>query len=178
MQLRDHAVLMAAYNRWMNRKLYDAARMLPAEAQHASRGAFFRSVFGTLNHICVADIIWLGRFARALPEMRALTPAAGLVPPTSLSQPLAEDLDRLWPRREWLDGIIETWVSELADGDLLRPVHYSNMRGEPGCKQLFLLMVHFFNHQTHHRGQATTLLSQAGLDVGVTDVLALVPEVE
>lgn len=43
-------------------------------------------------------------------------------------------------------------------------------------KLLGSLVLNLFNHQTHHRGQATTLLSQAGLDVGVTDLLALIPE--
>lgn len=176
MQLRDHAALMAGYNRWMNRKLYDVARTLPAEAQHADRGAFFRSIFGTLNHLCVADIIWLKRIVKDRPEMRSLAPLAAEPVPTSLSQPMAADLEGLWERREQLDAIIERWVAELTDEALRQPVSYRNMGGIAATKSLFLLLVHFFNHQTHHRGQATTLLSQAGLDVGVTDVLALIPD--
>jgi uncharacterized damage-inducible protein DinB len=50
------------------------------------------------------------------------------------------------------------------------------MAGMKQCKALGPLLTHFFNHQTHHRGQASTLLHQFGVDVGVTDLLALIPD--
>ena len=33
-----------------------------------------------------------------------------------------------------------------------------------------MLVTHLFQHQAHHRGQLTTLLSQRGLDPGPTDL--------
>lgn len=74
MNLREHAVLMAAYNRWMNDKVYAAAAQLPHEAIAADRGAFFGSILGTLNHLLVADQVWLHRFAAHPSRFAALDP--------------------------------------------------------------------------------------------------------
>lgn len=167
--------LLAAYNQWMNVRLYDAAATLPHEELIADRGAFFKSILGTLNHLAVADTIWLKRFA--------LHPTA----PTVLAQlqdtPLLAaldampyaDLHALRQRRQWLDDIIVAWVEALKPGDLDSVLEYRNTRGTAFRRPLGSLAMHFFNHQTHHRGRITTLLSQAGVDVGVTDLVALIP---
>ena len=78
--------------------------------------------------------------------------------------------------RKKLDAIIIAWAAELSPADLDHVLDYRNMKGVPQRKLYGSLVLNLFNHQTHHRGQATTLLSQAGLDVGVTDLLALIPE--
>ncbi|AJD49541.1 DinB family protein [Isoalcanivorax pacificus W11-5] len=172
--LHDHARLMAGYNRWMNQKLYEQALTMPHAEVVAERGAFFGSIFGTLNHLCVADVIWLKRFAAS-----AVSPLAELdawPAPTSLTMPMADTLPALWAIRQQLDELIERWVMTLDDEVLARPLDYHNTRGLPFHKTLFFLVIHFFNHQTHHRGQVTTLLAQQGLDPGVTDLLMLIPE--
>ena len=69
------------------------------------------------------------------------------------------------------------WSTELTEDDLGHILSYKNMKGVAARKSFAGLLVTFFNHQTHHRGQATTLLSQAGMDVGVTDFVALLPDV-
>ena len=74
-----------------------------------------------------------------------------------------------------LDGVIERWVKSLTDSDLSQVLCYTTSKGARVCKRFSGLVLHFFNHQTHHRGQVTTLLSQFGKDVGVTDLLALLP---
>ena len=74
-----------------------------------------------------------------------------------------------------LDSTISAWVKVVTDQDLDHVLHYANSKGVISDKQFFSLVMHFFNHQTHHRGQATTLLMQAGVDVGVTDLLMLIP---
>jgi uncharacterized damage-inducible protein DinB len=86
------------------------------------------------------------------------------------------DLQRLHARRATLDRTIIEWAADLAEGDLDHVLHYANSRGEESDKPFFGLVMHFFNHQTHHRGQVTTLLMQAGVDVGVTDLLVRVPD--
>ena len=172
--LNDHARLMAEYNRWMNQKLYEQVLALPEAEIILERRAFFGSIFGTLNHLCVADVIWLKRFASS-----ALSPLAELdawPAPTSLTMPMADNIQALWEKRQQLDDLIERWVLTLDDAVLASPLAYHNTRGLPFHKTLFFLVSHFFNHQTHHRGQVTTLLTQQGADPGVTDLLALIPE--
>jgi uncharacterized damage-inducible protein DinB len=174
-----HAAMMARYNTWMNDKVYAVAARLPDEEVMRERGAFFGSIFGTLMHLVVADTIWLRRFA-LLPARRAvhgaaLAPLLDVPTPQRLDAQPYSDLPALTARRRELDAIIEAWATTLGEDDLSSVLHYTDTRGQPFARELMPLLMHFFNHQTHHRGQATTLLSQAGQDVGVTDLLALIP---
>lgn len=176
MSAHSHFVLMASYNQWMDERLYDAAARLPTEALRRDRRAFFGSIIGTLNHLVVADTIWLKRFATLPANADRLAPIADLPKPSGLDQILFRDLDDLRERRRWLDSLIQSWIDELSARDLDAVLSYRNSRGKAFNKRLAHLLDHFFNHQTHHRGQATTLLTQAGEDVGVTDLLALLPD--
>ena len=170
----EHIVLMASYNQWMNRKLYDAAGTLSDAALGMDRQAFFGSILGTLNHLAQGDTVWLKRFALHPVGYPVLAPLDAIATPTDLKQLAFADIRELAARRAWLDQLIIDWVPTVRVADLDHRLHYHNMRGMAADKPFFSLLVHFFNHQTHHRGQATTLLTQAGVDVGDTDLLALI----
>lgn len=170
----EHAVLMASYNRWMNAKIHQAAARLDADALRADRGAFFGSVLGTMNHLVVGDRIWLARFATHPAAPTALEPVRQLQLPRSLDEILYDDFDALAQHRVLLDEIICRWAGALSTEDLAHVLRYANSKGVVSTRRFASLLMHFFNHQTHHRGQLTTLLLQAGQDVGVTDLLALI----
>lgn len=170
----EHISLMANYNQWMNRKLYDAALTLTDAALAMDRQAFFGSILGTLNHLALGDTVWLKRFAQHPAGFSALAPMQTVATPADLKQLAFADMHELATYRTWLDQLIVDWSHTVQETDLDHRLHYSNMRGVTADKDFFSLLVHFFNHQTHHRGQATTLLTQAGLDVGTTDLLALI----
>lgn len=173
--LADHFRLLAAYNAAINEQFYRAAAALPAEQLHAERGAFFGSIFGTLHHIVVGDRIWLRRFAGHPACFPALKPILALPAVTTLDVVLASDFASLHAQRRELDAIILDFAGQLEAGQLDHVLHYSNIKGIVSDKTFASLILHFFNHQTHHRGQASTLLLQAGQDVGVTDLLAHIP---
>ena len=170
-----HAALLAEYNAWMNAKLYAAAAKLGASELAKDRGAFFGSILGTLNHLVVGDTIWLKRFAAHPSNPAALDPIRALPQPLALNEVLFTDLAALKARRELIDAAIKAWAAALTEADLGHVLHYANSKGVKSQKRMSNLVMHFFNHQTHHRGQATALLFQAGQDVGVTDLLALIP---
>lgn len=172
----DHIRLMASYNQWMNSRLYDVAASLADEALREDRKAFFGSILGTLNHLLAADIIWLQRFVRHPAGPVALEPVRQLPAPRGLSQLLFETFSEIRQHRAWLDGVIVEWAQALEEADLDIALSYVNVAGQPHERNFFSLLMHFFNHQTHHRGQTTTLLSQAGVDVGATDLLVLIPD--
>ncbi|MDL2356278.1 MAG: DinB family protein, partial [Pseudomonadota bacterium] len=159
----SHVHLMASYNTEMNNSVYQAARKLSAEALSADSGAFFGSILGTLNHLVNADIIWLKRFLGHPANYPQLDPVRALADPSSLGAMTYGDIDSLWQRRQWLDALIAQWATAIAEIDLDHTLHYVNSRGAAN-KNFFSLLMHFFNHQTHHRGQASTLLSQRGID--------------
>lgn len=170
------AALMAEYNLWMNQRMYACAATLPAEVLAADKGAFFGSILGTLNHIAVSDTLWLHRFATHPTRFAALEAMAGLANPTSLRQPLAPDLGALVLLRERLDALIQQWAGELTTEHLSADLTYTSTAGVTSSRSFAFLVQHFFNHQTHHRGQASTLLFQSGADVGMTDLLAVIPQ--
>ncbi len=172
--LLEQIQLLSRYNEVMNRRVYDTAAQLSAAELEIDRGAFFRSISGTLNHIYVADIIWLQRFSTHSSKHVALHAVAQLERPDSLRTILYADFAALFSARQSLDQTILDWTTEISVADLEYLLSYHNMKGEASTKKFGSLILHFFNHQTHHRGQVTTLLSQLGLDVGVTDLLELI----
>lgn len=175
MPTREDIALLATYNASMNTKLYAAAATLSKDALVADRGAFFGSIMGTLNHIVAGDTIWLRRFMGHPAGFSSLQAMADVPAPAGLAHIYSDDLDTLLGHRMRLDAIIEAFAAEVTDNDLAQVLTYKNSRGE--CRKHFgSLLLHLFNHQTHHSGQATTLLSQASVDIGVTDLLEWIPE--
>ncbi len=174
----DHLALAARYNQWMNDKLFAAAQALGETAVRREAGAFFGSIWGTLNHLAVADTLWLQRLARHEPGLASLSQVLALPTPASLNQEVAVDLAGLRARRTVLDDALIGLSLELTDAHLDSTLRYQSTKGLSFAKGLHEVLLHVFNHQTHHRGQATTLFSQAGVDVGDTDLLLLIPNID
>jgi len=152
--------MMAGYNRWMNERLYALCAAMPDEERKRDRGAFFRSIHGTLNHLLVADRSWLGRFTGVEFPIR------------SLDQELFAHFDDLRRERAATDAAIEDFCDRLTEDRLAANIEYGTLAGKRYAHPLEPALVHFFTHQAHHRGQVTTLLSQLGIDPGPTDVIA------
>lgn len=163
---------MADYNQWANENVYLAASKLDVDELSKNRGAFFGSIIGTLNHILVADIIWLKRFSEHPSKLKALDLVRDISKPKALNDILYPEFKCLESMRIKLDELIQGFIHELTEETLASNLFYNNAKGEPFIKNFGHLIQHFFNHQTHHRGQVSILLSQAGMDVGVTDLLA------
>ena len=158
----SYARLLAAYNRWMNQKLYALCSAIPDAERKRDRGAFFRSLHGTLNHLLLADRLWLGRFLDRPFAIRGL------------DQELHSDFEELRRERGLTDGEIEALAASLTPERLAGELHYvSVVDPRPRNLPFAVAVVHFFNHQTHHRGQVTTLMHQCGIDPGVTDLMWL-----
>lgn len=166
---------LAQYNGWMNRKLYAAAAALPEQEVRRDRGAFFGSILATLQHIMVADVVWFKRISLDRPGIAALHAFDELPMPASPVHAYRPALSELAGLRATLDDAIIAFCTGLAPAQLAAPVGYAS-GGGAYRKLLADLLLHAFNHQTHHRGQVTTLFSQMGVDVGDTDLLLLLPE--
>ncbi|MBW0004421.1 MAG: damage-inducible protein DinB [Hyphomicrobiales bacterium] len=139
---------LALYNAWANRRLYDAVASLNDTDYRADRGAFFKSLHGTLNHLLVGDRIWMRRFTG---EGDA---------PTRLDAILHEDFHDLRRTREIEDRRIQTYVDSLDESALNASFSYSTITNPAKVEQVLSeALDHFFNHQTHHRGQAHCLLT-------------------
>lgn len=152
--------LQNRYNRWMNESLYARCQPLDPEVLNRDLGAFFRSILGTLNHLLLADRLWLGRFT------------GKPYPITRLDTILYADFETLRAERDVTDQALTDYLASLTEADLDRPLHYTSVLSpEPRTLRLGDALLHVYHHQTHHRGQVTTLLSQLGVDFGETDLL-------
>lgn len=159
--MKSHFAMMASYNAWCNERVYDVAAQLSDEDYRADRGAFFKSLHGTLNHILVADRVWLKRFTG---EGEA---------PNRLDAILFDTLSDLRRARRKEDERIVAYIDGLSEADLASVLRYRTISNPTDIEQpLPPVLMHFFNHQTHHRGQAHCLLTGFGLDAPSLDLIA------
>ena len=156
---------MARYNAEMNRRLYDAAAELTDAQRRADCRAFWGSIHGTLTHLVWGDMQWMSRFADWPKPPVPIKQSAGMI----------DDFATLRARREqadadiiaWADGVDGAWF----DRDL---VWFSGAAQREMRRPRGFLVAHFFNHQTHHRGQVHALLTAQGRDTGDTDLMLIV----
>lgn len=157
-----YVTTMARYNRWQNRSLYGAADTLTDEARRLDRGAFFRSIHGTFCHLLWADQTWLSRFAG--------TPKPTV--PNRESSRMIEDWEELKVARHDVDETILGWAEDLSPEWLAGNVTwFSGLTRSEMTMPAPILVMHFFNHQTHHRGQAHAMLTAAGAKPDDTDLM-------
>lgn len=149
--MKAHFAMLARYNAWANARLYKMASALTDEQYRRDAGAYFKSLHGTLNHLLVADRIWMHR----------LTGAGGH--PASLGATLCEDLASLRAARIVEDQRIVDYVDGLAEADLGAPLEDRTLGGAPQRQPLHEVLAHLFNHQTHHRGQSHAILTAVGV---------------
>ena len=156
---------MAAYNAEMNRRLYAAAARLPDEARRADRGAFFKSIHGTLCHLVWGDRMWMSRFDGWERPPVPIAESAGMI----------GDFATLAAERAKADQGIEAWAGRVDDAWLAQDLTWVSgaARREMRRPRTFLV-AHFFNHQTHHRGQAHALITAGGEATGDTDLMLII----
>jgi len=155
----SYCTAMAEYNQWMNQRLYTVCGSLSDIERKQDRSAFFGSIHATLNHIMYGDLAFMSRFTGD----PAVVPELGVA--------LHDEFAELTQARAALDLRILHWAQGLQEGWLAQTLTYvSKVDEQSRTLPQWMLVVHMFNHETHHRGQVTTLLSQLGLDMGATDI--------
>jgi len=165
--MKTRYTMFAGYNAWANRRLYDAATQLSDADYRADRGAFFKSMHGTLNHLLTADWVWMRRFTGQGPA------------PERLDAINHEQLADLRMAREAEDRRVTQYIESLDDTTLAGSIRYRRISSPDAFVQpLMPALDHFFNHQTHHRGQAHSILCSFGRRDTVLDLLAYQREAE
>lgn len=149
----------ARYNTWMNGTIYERCAKIPDEKRKADMKAFFKSIHGTLNHLLIGDMLWMARFTS--------TPLANV----SLDAILHENFDELRAARQTMDAEISRFAADLTEEWLATPLTVtSRAYSRTFIQPRWRFVMQLFNHQTHHRGQVTTLMMQCGVDPGITDM--------
>ncbi|PCJ90498.1 MAG: damage-inducible protein DinB [Hyphomicrobiales bacterium] len=152
--------MFAAYNEWANTLLYDACEPLSDEARKKDRNSFFGSIHNTLNHLIVGDRVWMQRFTASGKTYQ------------KLDQAPFEDWAALRAERNAEDARIISYVGALDDATLQGTFIYTPITTPETVEQVLEpALAHFFNHQTHHRGQVHCMLNQAGISPPALDIL-------
>jgi len=173
---KSQLILMAKYNQLMNQRIFEASGKLSITILNEDKGAFFKSIIKTLNHIMIGDILWLKRFMKHPTEYTSLKQVRGFLSAEKLDQILYDDISLFYKERKKLDKIIIEFCNELKEEDINNALSYENLKKEKHCKNFGSLILHIFLHQIHHRGQVTTLLSQESINFGETDLPEIVPD--
>ena len=157
--------MMAAYNAEMNRRLYAAASRLSDADRRAPRGAFWDSIHGTLSHLLWGDQMWMSRFDGWTKPATGITDSAGMI----------ADFAELQRHRVEADGRISAWADRVSDAWLGQDQTWFSAAANKELRMpRALLVTHFFNHQTHHRGQAHAMITAAGEQTGDTDLFLVI----
>ena len=165
--MKEHYRTFAGYNAWANRRLYDAAASLSDADYRADRGAFFKSMHGTLNHLLATDLIWMKRLTG---EGEA---------PDRLDATLHETFGALRAAREAEDRRIVSWIHGLDEARLNGTIRYRRVSTPEAFEQAMMpALDHWFNHQTHHRGHAHMILTSLGRKAPELDLLFYQREAE
>ncbi|MEH2154327.1 DinB family protein [Nostoc sp.] len=146
--LIEHFQMLSRYNSLANHRLYEVCSLLSDVELKQTRPAFFKSIYGTLNHIMIGDCIWMGRFTGQ--EMSS----------QGLDAILYDKFEELRAARVLEDDRITAFIDNLDDEFLKGIITYKNNQGKIYSDPMNLLLAHFFNHQTHHRGQIHDMLTQ------------------
>ena len=160
----DHVRTMARYNAWQNRSLIAAGDTLDDAARREDRGAFWHSIHETMVHLLWGDLVWMSRFdGWDRPEVTLGESAEMIL-----------DWDHYCDARTTADADIRAWADRLTPDDLAGDLTwYSSTAGREVGKPRWLLVTHFLNHQTHHRGQVHAMLTAAGARPGDTDLFLM-----
>ena len=149
----------ARYNRWANERLYADMEKLSPEQLHAPSAANFGSIIAIANHLVLADRLWLNRFT-----------AQG-DPVTTVDAVPYPDLAGLAAARIVEEDRALAFADGLDPARLAENLVFTTTDGRPMDMPLALCLGHFFNHQTHHRGQIHGMLGAFGVKAVDIDLL-------
>ncbi|AAL52438.1 MULTISPECIES: DinB family protein [Brucella] len=158
--MEQHFQMFAYYNQWANKLLYDRAAQLSDEEYRLDLGLFFGSIHRTFNHLLVADRIWMKRFTNEGDH------------PKTLDTIISDNFITLREKRQAEDERICRFTDSLDAGRLAGRYSYTALNSMRTISQrLAPSMAHFFNHQTHHRGQIHAALTRIGAEAPSLDLV-------
>ena len=164
---KEYVVYMARYNAWQNKQLRDIFRNIDEPVLRQERGAFFGTIFATLNHILFADSLWMSRWCGDVAAPKEGVDHTAFTPTISV-----------WDAERFrMDGRIRIWAETLSNIDLCGTEEWhSKAEGKAMQQPKAVCIASLFNHQTHHRGQISQMLSAAGIAPPVSDIIFMPEE--
>ncbi len=158
--MKEYLSLLADYNAYVNREVYAIVAKIPAAERTKDVGSFHKSIFGVLAHIYGSDVGWLRRFKEYVGPFKALAIPELEGPPHQWGVPMFKDFESMHAKRPALDAVIKQFVAEIPEESLAKVFSYPNYLGQKRTIAFGQALLHFFNHQTHHRGAVSEILDE------------------
>lgn len=168
--------MMACYNQRMNNQFLTACSKLTETQWRENTNSFFPSIMHYWNHLLFGDLIMLSRIAHSLPHLLAPEQLAKFPKATAVDNIFTTSFEEIARLRKAVDEVIVAFTQNITDDDYLQTIRYTTTEGQAMSKALGSYVTHLFNHQTHHRGQLSCLLSQFNIDYGCTDLPVIASE--
>ena len=163
----------AKYNKSVNQSILELLQPLKKDEIMMKTRAYYPSIFETLFHIFIADLSWLRRYRDSFKENKALSSSPLLsLEEKGLRKEFESDFTKLFEYRKQVDEVIIQFADDLNENQLNSILKYKNYKGEETEKELWKTLLHWFNHQTHHRGQVSVLLDLIGIDHDFSSVVS------
>jgi uncharacterized damage-inducible protein DinB len=158
MKATDTTRMLARYNQWANRTIFDAVRALPAGEAVKERPSLFKNMVNTLNHLYVVDLIWQAHLQGRDHGIAALNTV------------LHADLGELWESQQDVDDWYIGWADALGDAQADEVVRFKLIGGNPGQMRRGDVMLHVVNHTSYHRGFVADMFYQIPQRPPLTDI--------
>lgn len=137
----------------------------------ALKGYFFPTLGKLLEHIYIADMVWIKAFGSI--DDCGLDFEKELGPTPDYKDVLFADFDSYRESRETFDEFIERYAEKVGEGFFLKKVVRVNRKGERTEKDVWKAVLHCFNHQTHHRGQVSCILDELGIENDYSNMIRI-----
>ena len=162
--MKQTLAILSSYAKGVNDKVISILEGIPEEKLQQDMKAYYKSILKTFIHMTMADINWFIR-------LKNLFPASALTR-SELLQTTVDDLqDRveknyreIFSIRRAADELFVKFISELPEEDFKKVINYKDRMGNALSNKIGHILLHLFNHQTHHRGAISTMLDMQGID--------------
>ena len=172
--MKDVLQILAEYNSKVNHKMFSILSGMEKELLDRETGVYFKNIYGILNHLALSDTWWLQRIRKNMTEYQSLNNSLLDTEITSLHQHIAEDVYGLIEKIKVLDGIYENMITnDVKEADISADIKYVNYRKENKTKKFNILLLHIFNHHTHHRGEISACLDILKVENNFSNLIEL-----
>lgn len=154
--------LLATYNAATNERMGAIfARLSQGQWERKFQG-FFNSIRSMCNHIYIADFTWLKRFSKLRKFAYIENPI--FKKNIKFDEMVIGPVKEYISMRNELDNLVNRFADELNQEALDKDLDYQDSRGTEHRKNFGGLILHMFNHQTHHRGMISLYLEAQGIE--------------
>jgi uncharacterized damage-inducible protein DinB len=168
---KDTVLLFAKYNKYANGEMNTFIEQLSEEQWENEFSGYYKSIKSLCTHVYIADFNWLKRFSLIKPFTYLGNPLFENTYPWNAD--IFSGISDYMLKRKAFDTFIESFAEEITDEDLTKFIQFKISNGKAYNKNTGNLILHMFNHETHHRGMISQYLDMLGIHNDFSNLMAM-----